>query len=495
MASSSDNILKMMAGAKEAEASRARVAGLFGEAVDAMPWYDKLALATSPVPVVGDIVGLGADAIGFAKEPTVRNALLGLSGLLPFVPSAGITKTIARAVPNSPNFLGGFYSGKGGKFGQKVMAGIGAIKGAKNLAKARYSPTGRGLWSEGLSYTDQLVAKQALNVIKKADQSTQEGRKIAKQAAKKAIGQFDQSTLMSRQMGQPSKFHRITEGVDNVGFSPNFSANNYASVLGGVKKTGLNEAELNSVFNVIKTLPEIGYDSTKKYQLAVRRSHAQAGGDLESPIRLNRKLFGGSTLKDLKEIFGGVKEKGVWKHGKSKSFKTDKEFLDALQAKKIGVQNPEEVLKGMPAVVTGSTKSDSYVLGGVNYMTSINKKGKLTSFVNDEHDLFNIKLPKGDRMFTVSTPIKINLLTDKKLVSKVNKPKQTATKKSMNKLREYSGVDLSTPVPKGVTREQLSRIQAVADTPFKKNYSRVIAEGLFTGGRAGKPFIREEERQ
>ena len=128
-------------------------------------------------------------------------------------------------------------------------------------------------------------------------------------------------------------------------------------------------------------------------------------------------------------------------------------------------------------------------------MTSINKKGKLTSFVNDEHDLFNIKLPKGDRMFTVSTPIKINLLTDKKLVSKVNKPKQTATKKSMNKLREYSGVDLSTPVPKGVTREQLSRIQAVADTPFKKNYSRVIAEGLFTGGRAGKPFIREEERQ
>ena len=108
MASSSDNILKMMAEAKEAEASRARVAGLFGEAVDAMPWYDKLALATSPVPVVGDIVGLGADAIGFAKEPTVRNALLGLSGLLPFVPSAGITKTIARAVPNSPNFLGGF---------------------------------------------------------------------------------------------------------------------------------------------------------------------------------------------------------------------------------------------------------------------------------------------------------------------------------------------------------------------------------------------------
>ena len=205
MASSSDNIKKMMAEAEEAKAKRARIAGLFGKAHNAMPWYDKAALYTSPVPVLGDIVGLGADAITFAKEPTLTNASLGLAGLLPWVPSAGITKTIARALPNAPNFLGGFYSGKGGEIGQKITAGVGAVKGAKNLFKARYSPTGRGLWSEGLSYTDNLVAKQALNVIKKADQSTQEGRKIAKQAAKKAIGQFDQSTLMSRQMGQPSK--------------------------------------------------------------------------------------------------------------------------------------------------------------------------------------------------------------------------------------------------------------------------------------------------
>ena len=253
----------------------------------------------------------------------------------------------------------------------------------------------------------------------------------------------------------------------------------------------MDEAELNSVFNVIKTLPAIGYDSTQKYQLAVRRASAQAGGDLISPIRLNRKLFGGSTLEDLKKIFGGVKKEGVWKHGKSKSFKTDKEFLEALRAKKIDVKNPEEVLKGMPAVVTGSSKSDSYVLGGVNYMTSINKKGKLTSFVNDEHDLFKQKMPKGDRMFTVSTPIKVNLLTSKKPMPKVNKPKQIAAEKSMNKLKEYSGVDLSTPVPKGVTREQLSRIQAVANTPFKKNYSRVAMEaGLFGPGRAFKPLGR-----
>jgi len=493
MPSSSDNIRRMKAEAEQAKATRAKMAGLFGKAHDAMPWYDKAALYTSLVPVLGDVAGLGADAITFAKEPTLTNASLGLAGLLPWVPSAGVTKTIARALPNAPNFLGGFYSGKGGKFGQKLMAGVGAAKGAKNLFKARYSPTGRGLWSEGLSYTDNLVAKQALNVIKKADQSTQEGRKIAKQAAKKAIGQFDQSTLMSRQMGQPSKFHKITEGVDNVGFSPNFSANDYASVLGGIKKTGLDEAELNSVFNVIKTLPAIGYDSTKKYQLAVRRSSAQAGGDLISPIMLNRRLFGGSTLDDLKKIFGGVKEKGVWKHGKSKSFKTDKEFLEALRAKKIDVKNPEEVLKGMPAVVTGSSKSDSYVLGGVNYMTSINKKGKLTSFVNDEHDLFKQKMPKGDRMFTVSTPIKVNLLTSKKPVPKVNKPKQIAAEKSMNKLKEYSGVDLSTPVPKGVTREQLSRIQAVANTPFKKDYSRVAIEaGMFGPGRASKPLGRAD---
>lgn len=53
---------------------------------------DTAALATSPVPLVGDAVGLLADASRFANEPESRTPLnfgLAALGLLPFLPSMG----------------------------------------------------------------------------------------------------------------------------------------------------------------------------------------------------------------------------------------------------------------------------------------------------------------------------------------------------------------------------------------------------------------------
>ena len=53
---------------------------------------DKAAMATAPIPVAGDILGLLADARMFAQEPesrTVTNGLLAGAGLMPFVPSLG----------------------------------------------------------------------------------------------------------------------------------------------------------------------------------------------------------------------------------------------------------------------------------------------------------------------------------------------------------------------------------------------------------------------
>jgi hypothetical protein len=62
-----------------------------------MSLLEKAALVTSPVPVVGDITGLAADAEMYATKPEERtwlNAGLSLAGLLPFVPApSGLRET------------------------------------------------------------------------------------------------------------------------------------------------------------------------------------------------------------------------------------------------------------------------------------------------------------------------------------------------------------------------------------------------------------------
>ena len=76
--------------------------GLLSDAAD---WagdnpLDAAALATSPIPIVGDVVGGVADAKAFYDDPSWMNAGLGLAGLLPFVPG-GLAGTI-RAVNDLP---------------------------------------------------------------------------------------------------------------------------------------------------------------------------------------------------------------------------------------------------------------------------------------------------------------------------------------------------------------------------------------------------------
>lgn len=67
----------------------------FNDQMGQMHPMDKAALATSTIPIAGDIIGLAADARMFAQEPEQRNAMnYGLSalGALPFVPSLGMIK-------------------------------------------------------------------------------------------------------------------------------------------------------------------------------------------------------------------------------------------------------------------------------------------------------------------------------------------------------------------------------------------------------------------
>jgi hypothetical protein len=57
-------------------------------------------LALSPVPFVGDALGLGADYRMYQTKPeerTMGNYAMTLAGLLPFVPSVAATKTAVRS--------------------------------------------------------------------------------------------------------------------------------------------------------------------------------------------------------------------------------------------------------------------------------------------------------------------------------------------------------------------------------------------------------------
>jgi len=562
MASSSDNILKMMAGAKEAEASRARVAGLFGKAVDAMPWYDKLALATSPVPVLGTAIGIGADSYNLYKEPSAFNAtMLGTN----FFPGARLLRAIGKTakqgkglfsgeglktagktlrqpvkeginkgIHNFPNFVPGFYGG--GPAGQLFGSATSGTTAFKNMVKSAYSPKDQGLWKQyGVSRTDIDVAKRYSemlegnynpNIIRKVLDETEawvmgkrkdnsfnpfnfEKADISKDAQKKIMGQINQSRLFNEQYAIQSDFYKLLNGMDQIDYA-NLGAKQYDTLMEGA--TGLNKTDLEEVFKHIGMKGIQSVDSSKTYRMALRRPNTSASGNIERVLSGIPKVFGGENLKGLQKIFGAKKIKGVkgLNFSQAKGFKTDKEFLEALKDSGIGVRNPKEVLKGRPAIVTGSLVSDAYELGGVNYMTAIKKDGRLTSFMSDENDIFKIKAPLADRLISVSTPIVYDLL---------GKGRKSGTKASKESLKEGSakvrsevesimskmpGVDTSLKVPspnttkaQWLTTQALRNLKLTDPKAISQGRTAVASNTIRAGVRGIKPTQREnnEERQ
>jgi len=66
--------------------------------------FDAAALGTAPVPVLGDVVGLGADAYRYATQPeerTAGNYALTALGALPFIPSRSVFKGTLKTVHGS----------------------------------------------------------------------------------------------------------------------------------------------------------------------------------------------------------------------------------------------------------------------------------------------------------------------------------------------------------------------------------------------------------
>jgi hypothetical protein len=153
--------------------------------------------------------------------------------------------------------------------------------------------------------------------------------------------------------------------------------------------------------------------------------------------------------------------------------------------------------------VTGHLTSDAYELGGVNYMTAIRKDGRLTSFMNDENDIFTIKAPLADRLISVSTPIVYDLLSKgRKAGTKVSKENLKEGSAKVRKevesvMSKMPGVDASLKVPSAnTTKAQWLTTQALRG--LKLTDPKAILQGRTAVGsnitRAGVRAIKPVQR-
>jgi hypothetical protein len=539
---------------------------------EGMSDYDKAALWTAPIPVVGDIVGGVADVRALAKDPSLTNLAFLAAGLLPFVPSGGVLragrgayKTAAqKAATNLKNEIKNFYGGagqiqKGAAFGSTIPEGL------ANIAQARYNPKSRALQNEfNISVADRKASQNALKVSEKktaelrpveaqiramrkegkvdtekfeALQEKAKGlRKEANTAGKVAVGQGNQTRAMTKQYHGPDTglqgIHKLYDQVDHIKTFKTFNVDDYFKTVGDLVPSGTGREGVEEIFKQIKTLPAIGYNPKKNYLMNIRRAHTGSAGKLEQPI--NRRVFysdkigkdGRASLVDIKNsVFLRYPTKAS-KKKKIQGFNTDKEFLEALDKTGIKILNRDEVLKGKPAVITGDATTDAFEIGGANYMTAIDKRGKITQIVNDEHDLLSRKIPKtnievgklpgADRFMNVSEPIVYDLINPAKKATNIQKDAKAALKAQkksaeLSAIEEYEkipGVKVREfnektkkykylPKPVGFkSHEQWARAQAVAKAqPTRKDYSRLAFETGFASGRVARPLTRDEENK
>jgi hypothetical protein len=161
---------------------------------------DHAALALSPVPVLGDVVGLGADAYDWYQHPdnrTLGNALLVGAGVLPFVPPvAAAGRQVGNAmldamttVPGSPSAQRGaitwhgtphrFVPTENNPLGEFDLSKIGTGEGAQAYGHGVYLAEEPGVASSYKMSNDLLASnirlanyamKRSRNNVEKAKQ-------------------------------------------------------------------------------------------------------------------------------------------------------------------------------------------------------------------------------------------------------------------------------------------------------------------------------------
>ena len=514
------------------------------EVYDNMSPLDKAALYTAPVPLVGDVVGGVADTVAFAKDPSITNALLLGAGLIPFVPSGGVTRTAQKVMANVQNEIPGFYASTN-PAAQAAAVAKTIPQDIINIGKAYYDPSSRALQTNSnISVADQRAANKAIKVSeevtpkvaalearmkelrkvkdgklpssenmaehRRLEEEVSNLRSTASQAAKVAMGQMGQSRAFINQYFGPTE-ERVTglksildntDKIDHVRTFKQFNVDDYIKEVGDI--ADIDKKDMVAMFDEIKTMQNM--DPTKPYQMNIRRANTGSAGNIDPGMKgmVYRSTIAEKGVADLN--LTGIKNSVF----SGKTFTSDKKFLDKLQEAGVRVLNPEEVLKGRAAIIKGSAKTDAYEMGGVGVVTSIDKKGKVVSIVNDEHDLFNLKLPGGDRYMNVSTPLVYELVKNKTDATSAtqkaakNKLSSSKTKAVEKAIKEYESilkdlnVDIAEKVPEGFgSREQYLRALTVANLkPSHKDYSRLVKDfGIGAPTRAVRAISGTEEEQ
>jgi hypothetical protein len=521
--------------------------GQYGEAiydaVKGMDTMDQIALATSFIPVVGDIAGGIADTRTLINDPSLTNLAFLLGGIFPFVPSGGVVRAgrgaykeaAQKAATNLKNRVPNFYQKGAGQVQKGASFGMTVPEGLTNVLRARYDPKAKALQENyNISVADRKVARSALKIteektaelrsldaqkramrkegkvdteeFKALEEKAKALRKEANTAGKVAVGQGNQTRAMTKQYYGPDTglqgIHRHYDQVDHIKTFKTFNTDDYFKTVGDLIPSGTGREGVEEIFKQIKTLPAIGYNPKKNYQMNIRRAHTGSAGKLEK--RPQARLFysdkigkeGRASLVDIKNSVFLRYPTEASKKKKLQGFNTDKEFLEALDKTGIKILNRDEVLKGKPAVITGDATTDAFEIGGANYMTAIDKRGKVTQIVNDEHDLLSRKIPKtnievgklpgADRFMNVSEPIVLDLINpakkttniQKKAKDKLKKQKDEAADAAIEQYLKIPGVDISGPLPAGFkSHEQWARVQAIAKIqPDHPDYSRLIKE-------------------
>jgi hypothetical protein len=400
----------------------------------------------------------------------------------------------------------------------------------------------------------------------------------ARNSVKKAMGQLNQSRSMTKQyLGHDSGLEGLLEPINKVDHIKNFETFDVEDYLNTVRyliPQGIGEEGVEQIFKQIRTLPSIGFNPNKNYQMNIRRVHTQGAGTLNKgmqerlyPVtRLDNVpagrnpigKFKGAKLEEIKkqkelwpepvhysqlndywqpkplvrQRYASLEDikknvfmrpvKGYKNKTELRGYNSSKEFLDALDKTGIEILNRRAMIEGIkegkdiPAVITGSAKTDAWEIGGANYMTAINRRGQVTTIVNDEHDLLGKygKLPGADRYMNVSEPIVVDLIKGKtptvwqKGAKKAaGRRKEKAVKQAIDRYEEIPGVKVRELTDKGKyedlllpagfdTKEQWARAQAVAKVkPTQKDWSRLEREIMFGPMRAAKPILGEEDRK
>ena len=488
------------------------IKGLFdtiGDVWSGMSTLDKVAITSSPIPIVGDVLGGIADATHIATEYGKTGKIpwtdvgLAATGLLPFMPPAVAARSVKgglkamgeKAVKHSPNKLPGYYSG-----GKAQAAVRGAATGGLNLLQSAYSPKAQGLWRKhGISLTDKKVMDKALKTSEElSGKVLPDAQKVkARDVGKEAAGQINQTRLFNEQYKTRETLYDALDGIDQATFAK-FGRGEYDKIMKAA--TGLNKDTMSAVFRQMGKGQGIDLDA-KDWRMAIRRPYTgQASGNLRTPLTASRStIYGGKNIQAVRDSFKG------------KKFKTNLDLLDALEGQGIRVVNDKKIRdaakKGkdnVEVVLSGAHVTDAYELGGVNYLTVIKKDGNLVSFGNDGNNLAAVKnielnAPMADRIVSITPPMHLNVLGKGKKgqTKKVQKAMENiadegreARKQSLKKLGvKGPGKSLA---PLGLNRPQsefIRKVGGLTDSAYIPVAGNIAESGI----RMYKPSRRSEQ--